>query len=45
MTLDEVGAILGVTRERIRQIETGVLKRLRERSTGVDLREFLGGDS
>jgi RNA polymerase primary sigma factor len=28
-TLDDVGAILGLTRERIRQIETGALKRLR----------------
>jgi RNA polymerase primary sigma factor len=29
MTLEEVGKAFGVTRERIRQIETGTLKKLK----------------
>ena len=33
-TLQEIGYILGVTRERVRQIEAGALKRLRHPTRG-----------
>ena len=41
LTLEEIGLILGVTRERVRQIETSALKKLRHPSTGRLLREYL----
>lgn len=41
LTLDEVGARLGVTRERVRQIEKGALAKLTRRSFGKGLHEYL----
>ncbi len=40
-SLEEVGRELSLTRERIRQIERGALKKLRARSKGRDLESFL----
>jgi RNA polymerase primary sigma factor len=40
-TLEEVGAIYGVTRERIRQIESAALKELAKGNSGNLLRQFL----
>jgi RNA polymerase primary sigma factor len=41
-TLEEIGGLLGVTRERIRQIETRALKKLRHPDRARHLRHFLG---
>jgi RNA polymerase primary sigma factor len=41
-TLEEVGDILGVTRERIRQIEAKTLSRLRHPNVAQRLRDYLG---
>jgi RNA polymerase primary sigma factor len=40
-TLEEVGKMLGVTRERIRQIEKDALLKLRQAASGESLRAFL----
>lgn len=40
-TLEEIGQMFGLTRERIRQIEAKALDRLRHSSRGDTLREFL----
>ncbi|MYS82176.1 RNA polymerase sigma factor [Embleya scabrispora] len=40
-TLEEIGRVFGVTRERIRQIESRTLSRLRERSCSEQLRGYL----
>ncbi len=40
-TLAEIGEILGVTRERVRQIEKAALKKLRHPSVGRRLRDYL----
>ena len=42
-TLDEIGGQFSVTRERIRQIEAGALRKLRKRSRARVLRSFLEG--
>ncbi len=44
-TLDEIGKQFNVTRERIRQIETKALRKLKRPSRGQKLRELLLGDS
>lgn len=41
-TLDDIGTIYGVTRERIRQLESKALKELREGPFGARLRPMLG---
>lgn len=43
MTLEECGAVLDVTRERVRQIEAGALRKLRNRlrRAGFELEDFL----
>lgn len=40
-TLEEIGVTLGVTRERIRQLEINALRRLRELDPDHELRDFL----
>ena len=42
MTLEEVGQILGVTRERIRQIEAKVLQKMRDHPRSLTIREHGG---
>lgn len=41
-TLDEVGGVFNVTRERIRQIEAKAIKKLKHRSRSKYLKDFLG---
>jgi RNA polymerase primary sigma factor len=40
-TLDEIGKVYGVTRERIRQIESKALRKLRHPSRAKKLKPFL----
>lgn len=40
-TLEEIGRIFGVTRERIRQIESRTLTRLRDHASADQLRGYL----
>jgi RNA polymerase primary sigma factor len=42
-TLEEIGASLSLSRERIRQIETAALDKLRAHSKGKELETYLGG--
>jgi RNA polymerase primary sigma factor len=42
MTLEEIGALLGITRERVRQIKEKALARLRHVSRARALESFLG---
>jgi RNA polymerase primary sigma factor len=42
MTLDEIGKVYGVTRERIRQIESKTMLKLRHPSRSQALRDYLG---
>jgi RNA polymerase primary sigma factor len=39
-TLEEIGSMLGVTRERVRQLRDRALKRLREGEVGIALASF-----
>ena len=41
ITLEEVGEILNLTRERIRQVEVRGLEKLRESADGLGLKDFL----
>jgi RNA polymerase primary sigma factor len=41
-TLSEVGPVLGVTRERVRQLEASGMRRLREPEHAALLRALLG---
>ena len=43
-TLEEVGQIFGVTRERVRQIEMKTLAKLRQPTLAQPLRDYLEGD-
>ena len=43
MTLEEIGLILGITRERVRQIETTAIKKLKHPKYARVLREYLYG--
>jgi RNA polymerase primary sigma factor len=40
-TLDEIGQVYGVTRERIRQIESKTMAKLRHPSRSQPLRDYL----
>ncbi|HRK99858.1 MAG TPA: sigma factor-like helix-turn-helix DNA-binding protein, partial [Trichococcus flocculiformis] len=40
-TLEQVGKVFGVTRERIRQIEAKALRKLRHPSRSKQLKDFL----
>jgi RNA polymerase primary sigma factor len=40
-TLDEIGKVYGVTRERIRQIESKTMSKLRTRRARRSLRDYL----
>ena len=44
-TLEEIGRMMGVTRERISQLRDRALLRLREGETGQCLRDFSGLDT
>ena len=41
LTLSEIGFILGISRERVRQIESSALKKLRHPETGRRLRLYM----
>ena len=41
LTLEEIGLVLGVTRERVRQIEASALKKMRHPQTGRWLRDYM----
>ncbi len=41
LTLEEIGLVLGVTRERVRQIEASALRKLRSPKVGRLLREYV----
>ena len=42
MTLGEIGLVLGITRERVRQIEASSLKKLKHPTQARKLRDYLG---
>ena len=41
-TLEQIGELLGITRERVRQIKEKAIRRLRHRSRSRKLRQYLG---
>ncbi len=41
LTLEEIGLVLGVTRERVRQIEASALKKLKHPGIGRILRAYM----
>ncbi len=43
MTLEEVGVVLGISRERVRQIENTALRKLRSPKAGRALKAYLEG--
>jgi len=43
MTLEEIGLVLGITRERVRQIEAAALKKLKHPKYARKLRDYVGG--
>jgi len=45
ITLEEVGDILNLTRERIRQLEVTGLSKLRDKSEEFELNDFIGWDA
>jgi len=40
-TLEEIAKILGITRERVRQIEAQALKKLKSPKIGKELKEYV----
>ena len=43
-TLEEIARILGITRERVRQIESQALKKLKSPSIGKKLKNYITED-
>ena len=43
-TLEEIAKILGITRERVRQIEQQALRKLKAPNNGRKLKQYLFGD-
>ena len=41
-TLEEIGRVMSLSRERVRQIEAVALKKVQETQESGELREFLG---
>jgi len=43
-TLEEIAKMLGITRERVRQIETQALKKLKSPKIGQKLKNYVSGE-